>query len=60
MSLLESCGERYGDVFTIRTFGLGDVVFVADPLAVKEVFTGGGRAATPACPHATRAAQPAR
>jgi hypothetical protein len=29
-------------------------------LAVKEVFTGGGRAATPACPHATRAAQPAR
>jgi cytochrome P450 len=27
-------------VFTILTYGLGDMVFLADPAAVKEVFTG--------------------
>jgi cytochrome P450 len=39
-SLLRHCRPRYGDAFTIRTFGLGDIVCVADPAAVKQVFTG--------------------
>ncbi|MEA2351184.1 MAG: cytochrome family [Thermoleophilaceae bacterium] len=39
-SILRHCRERYGDAFTIRTFGIGDIVCLADPNAVKEVFTG--------------------
>ena len=39
-SLLRRCHARYGDTFTVRTHGLGTVVYVADPAAVKQVFTG--------------------
>ncbi|MFL5780241.1 MAG: cytochrome P450 [Thermoleophilaceae bacterium] len=39
-SMLRRCRARYGPVFTIRTYGLGDMVFLADPAAVKQVFTG--------------------
>jgi cytochrome P450 len=39
-SMLRHCRARYGRVFTIRTYGLGDMVFLADPDAVKQVFTG--------------------
>jgi cytochrome P450 family 135 len=39
-SLLRHCRRRYGDAFTLRTFGLGDIVCLADPDAVKQVFTG--------------------
>jgi cytochrome P450 len=39
-SLLRRCRARHGDAFTIRTYGLGDIVYLADPAAVKEVFTG--------------------
>ena len=31
--------RRYGDCFTVR-FLIGDVVFIADPELIKEVFTG--------------------
>lgn len=40
IELMESCQSRYGDVFTLRLLGLGDVVFVADPELVKSAFTG--------------------
>lgn len=32
--------RRYGNLFTIRPYGFGDVVVVADPAAIKQVFTG--------------------
>src|SRR5260370_1388552 len=32
--------RRYGDVFTIRPYAFGDVVVLADPNHIKEVFTG--------------------
>ncbi len=37
---LEACARRYGDCFTIRTPGSDPLVFVADPAAVKAIFTG--------------------
>jgi cytochrome P450 len=40
VSLAKHCRERYGDFFTVRTFGLGDMVFVSDPELIKQVFTG--------------------
>jgi cytochrome P450 len=32
--------ERYGDVFTVRFLGFGTGVYVADPEAIRELFTG--------------------
>jgi len=32
--------ERYGDIFTVRFPFFGEIVYVADPELVKEVFTG--------------------
>lgn len=40
VELMEQCQRRYGDVFTLRLLGLGDVVFVSDPALVKAAFTG--------------------
>jgi len=40
VELVRHCRERYGDLFTLRTLGLGDMVFVASPELIKEVFTG--------------------
>ncbi len=37
---VKHCRERYGDLFTLRMMGLGDMVFVADPELIKQVFTG--------------------
>jgi cytochrome P450 len=37
--LMERCRERYGDAFTIRLPTTGTCVFVADPDAIKQVFT---------------------
>jgi cytochrome P450 len=37
---LQACSQRYGDCFTIRTPGSDPLVFVADPVAVKAIFTG--------------------
>jgi cytochrome P450 len=36
---LERCRRRYGDVFTIKLPASGTIVVVADPTAVKQVFT---------------------
>jgi cytochrome P450 family 135 len=34
------CQRRYGDLYTLRPLGLGDMVVVCDPEAIREVFTG--------------------
>jgi cytochrome P450 family 135 len=40
-SLQQRCQRRFGDYFTLRLVGqLGTTVYIADPAAVKEVFTG--------------------
>jgi cytochrome P450 family 135 len=41
--MLYSCQERYGDVFTLRIAYEGTWVMLADPEAVKQVFTGDPR-----------------
>lgn len=38
--LLYACQDRYGDIFTIRVAYEGTWVMLADPAAVKQVFTG--------------------
>jgi cytochrome P450 len=40
VSLAKHCRRRYGDFFTVRMLGLGDLVFVSDPELIKQVFTG--------------------
>jgi cytochrome P450 family 135 len=40
---LEDCRERYGDMFSYRLAHEGNWVFVSDPEAVKQVFTGDPR-----------------
>jgi cytochrome P450 family 135 len=37
---MESCLRRYGDCFTVRLASVGTFVFLADPAAIKAVFTG--------------------
>ena len=41
--LLYSCQDRYGDIFTLKILGEGTWVVLADPEAVKQVFTGDPR-----------------
>jgi cytochrome P450 family 135 len=41
--MLEDCRRRYGDTFTLRIAHEGDWVFLADPDAIKQVFTGDPR-----------------
>ena len=41
--LLYACQDRYGDVFTLKIVGEGTWVVLADPEAVKQVFTGDPR-----------------
>src|SRR5262249_39034898 len=43
LEMLEYCRERYGDTFTIRMAHEGKFVFVSDPEAIKQVFTGAPR-----------------
>src|SRR5215210_6397895 len=43
IAFLEHCLRRYGDVFTLRFVGMGDLVYVADTETVKEIFTGDPR-----------------
>jgi|tagenome__1003787_1003787.scaffolds.fasta_scaffold20979052_3 cytochrome P450 len=38
---VKACQRRHGDVFTIRAFPFYEIVYVADPAAVREIFTGG-------------------
>ena len=40
LSLMRYCRRRYGDVFTVRPYGFGNIVLIADPALIKEVFTG--------------------
>src|SRR5436190_11361508 len=40
LSLMRRCRRRYGDVFTVRPYRFGDIVLLADPELIKEVFTG--------------------
>jgi cytochrome P450 len=43
LEFMAACRTRFGDVFTVRFTGLGptrELVFLADPRAVKEVFAG--------------------
>jgi cytochrome P450 len=40
LPFLEACRRRYGDWFTVRLAKVGTFVFVADPVAIKEIFTG--------------------
>jgi cytochrome P450 len=35
---MKHCRRRYGDVFTVRPYGFGNIVLLADPDAIKEVF----------------------
>jgi cytochrome P450 family 135 len=41
--MLEDCRRRYGDMFTLRIAHEGNWVFLADPDAIKQVFTGDPR-----------------
>jgi len=41
--MLEDCRRRYGDMFTLRIANEGNWVFLADPDAIKQVFTGDPR-----------------
>jgi cytochrome P450 len=41
--MLYSCQDRYGDIFTLKIVGEGTWVMLADPEAVKQVFTGDPR-----------------
>src|SRR5689334_971635 len=41
--LLYACQDRYGDMFTIRLAYQGAFVAVADPAAIKQIFTGDPR-----------------
>lgn len=43
LDVLEHCHARYGDMFTYRLAHEGTLVFVSDPEAVKQVFTGDPR-----------------
>jgi cytochrome P450 family 135 len=43
LQTLEECRARYGDMFTIRIVHEGTWVFVSDPEAIKQVFTGDPR-----------------
>src|SRR5258705_2954689 len=40
LALLRAWQSRYGDVFTVRMTGFGTGVYVADPQAIRELFTG--------------------
>jgi cytochrome P450 family 135 len=43
IDFLERCLRRYGDVFTLKFIGMGDLVYVADTETVKQIFTGDPR-----------------
>lgn len=36
---LEECVGRYGDVFTLRLFGLPPLIFIANPQGIQEIFS---------------------
>jgi len=40
LEFMRACQRRYGDIFTLHTFLHGRIVYVADPAAIKSIFTG--------------------
>jgi cytochrome P450 len=40
LAMLREWHRRFGDVFTVRLLGFGSGVYVADPEAIRELFTG--------------------
>jgi cytochrome P450 len=40
LEMLRKWHARYGDLFTVRLVGFGTGVYVADPTAIRELFTG--------------------
>lgn len=40
VSFMQRARRRYGDVFTIRPYAFGNIVVLADPAHIKDVFTG--------------------
>src|SRR2546430_13543861 len=40
LEMLRAWHQRYGDVFTVRFLGFGTGVYVADPDAIRSLFTG--------------------
>ena len=36
---LEECAKEYGDIYTLRLFGLSPLVYVADPQGIKQIFS---------------------
>src|SRR5688572_11606420 len=42
LPMLEECHRRYGDFFTMRLPGIGNLVVTADPEAIKDIFALGG------------------
>jgi cytochrome P450 family 135 len=42
-AMMEDCARRYGDMFTLKIANEGTWVFVSDPDAVKQIFTGDPR-----------------
>jgi len=38
LAFMRHCQRRYGDVFTIRVHAFGDIVVIAEPALIKEVF----------------------
>src|SRR2546422_7026689 len=40
VAFMQHARRRYGDVFTIRPYAFGNLVVLADPRHIKEVFTG--------------------
>jgi cytochrome P450 len=38
--MLESCAARYGDPFTLRLAGMGTIVMLSNPEAIRQVLTG--------------------
>jgi cytochrome P450 len=40
LEMLERWGRRYGEAFTVRYLGFGTGVYVSDPEAIRQLFTG--------------------
>ncbi len=43
LAYLDDCGERYGDMFTIRLLGFPPLVFIANPEGIQEIFSADGK-----------------
>ncbi len=39
---LDECAAKYGDTFTMRMYGFGNLVFLSNPQAIKEIFSDKG------------------